>query len=67
MQAPAGSRCHSRGSACAPTSDLTLAMFGPEIGRHVRSAIGVAGLHFNITVEIEREVLLREQENGAAA
>ena len=41
-------------------SDLVLAAFGPEIGRHARSAIGVAGLPFNIAVEIEGEVLLRE-------
>jgi enamine deaminase RidA (YjgF/YER057c/UK114 family) len=40
-------------------SDLILAVFGPEIGRHARSAIGVAGLPFNIAVEIEGEVLLR--------
>ena len=41
-------------------SDLILAVFGPEIGRHARSAIGVAALPFNIAVEIEAEVLLRE-------
>ncbi|WP_284736094.1 RidA family protein [Dongia deserti] len=40
-------------------SDLILAVFGPEIGRHARSAIGVAGLPFNIAVEIEGEALLR--------
>jgi enamine deaminase RidA (YjgF/YER057c/UK114 family) len=39
-------------------SDLILAVFGPEIGRHARSTIGVAGLPFNIAVEIEPEVLL---------
>lgn len=39
-------------------SDLTLAVFGPDIGRHARSAIGVAGLPFNIAGEIEAEVLL---------
>jgi enamine deaminase RidA (YjgF/YER057c/UK114 family) len=42
-------------------SDLILAVFGPEIGRHARSAIGVAGLPFNIAVEIEAEVLLRTE------
>jgi enamine deaminase RidA (YjgF/YER057c/UK114 family) len=42
-------------------SDLILAAFGPEIGRHARSAIGVAALPFNIAVEIEGEVLLRAQ------
>lgn len=40
-------------------SDLVLTAFGPAIGRHARSAIGVAGLPFNIAVEIEGEVLLR--------
>lgn len=39
-------------------SDLILATFGPETGRHARSTIGVAGLPFNIAVEIEAEVLL---------
>ena len=41
-------------------SDLILAVFGPEVGRHARSAIGVAALPFNIAVEIEGEVLLRK-------
>ena len=40
-------------------SDLILAVFGPEVGRHARSAIGVAGLPFGIAVEIEGEVLLK--------
>jgi enamine deaminase RidA (YjgF/YER057c/UK114 family) len=40
-------------------SDLILAVFGPIVGRHARSAIGVAGLPFNIAVEIEAEALLR--------
>lgn len=39
-------------------SDLILAVFGSDIGRHARSAIGAAGLPFNIAVEIEGEVLL---------
>ena len=39
--------------------DLIMAVFGPEVGRHARSAIGVAGLPFSIAVEIEGEVLLR--------
>ncbi len=37
-------------------SDLILEVFGPEIGRHARSAIGVAGLPFSMAVEIEAEV-----------
>lgn len=40
-------------------SDLILAAFGPETGRHARSAIGVAGLPLGFALEIEAEVLLR--------
>lgn len=39
-------------------SDLILEVFGPETGRHARSAIGVAGLPMNFAIEIEAEVLL---------
>lgn len=41
-------------------SDLILEVFGEEAGRHARSAIGVAGLPFNIAVEIEAEVILQD-------
>ena len=37
-------------------SDLIIEVFGPEIGSHARSAIGVAELPWNIPVEIEAEV-----------
>jgi enamine deaminase RidA (YjgF/YER057c/UK114 family) len=37
-------------------SDLILEVFGPEIGAHARSAVGMAELPFNIPVEIEAEV-----------
>ena len=40
-------------------SDLILELFGPEVGAHSRSAIGVAELPFNIPVEIEGEVEIR--------
>ncbi len=40
-------------------SELILDVFGPEIGRHARSAIGVASLPFGIAVEIEAEVQIR--------
>jgi len=40
-------------------SDLVLDVFGTEIGRHARSAVGMAELPFNIPVEIEGEVELR--------
>jgi enamine deaminase RidA (YjgF/YER057c/UK114 family) len=39
-------------------SDLILDLYGPEIGAHARSAVGLAGLPFNIPVEIEAEVEL---------
>jgi hypothetical protein len=37
-------------------SDLLLDVFGPEIGAHSRSAVGMAELPFNIPVEIEAEL-----------
>jgi hypothetical protein len=39
-------------------SDLVLELFGPEVGAHSRSAVGMAGLPFDIPVEIEGEVEL---------
>lgn len=39
-------------------SDVILDVFGPETGRHARSAVGLAGLPFGIAVEIEAEVLI---------
>ena len=38
--------------------DLILELFGPEIGAHSRSAVGMAELPFDIPVEIEGEVEL---------
>jgi enamine deaminase RidA (YjgF/YER057c/UK114 family) len=43
-------------------SDLLLAVFGPEVGAHARSAVGMAELPFNIPVEIEAEVAISAQE-----
>jgi enamine deaminase RidA (YjgF/YER057c/UK114 family) len=37
-------------------SDLILELYGPERGRHSRSAIGVGSLPFQMPVEIEAEV-----------
>lgn len=37
-------------------SDLIVELYGPEVGNHSRSAIGVAELPFNMPVEIEAEV-----------
>ena len=39
-------------------SDLIVEVFGPEVGRHARSAIGVAGLPMGFAMEIEGEVLI---------
>ena len=40
-------------------SDLVLEVFGPEVGRHARSAVGMYELPFDIPVEVEAEVLIR--------
>lgn len=37
-------------------SDLVLALWDPERGAHVRSAVGMAQLPFNIPVEVEGEL-----------
>jgi len=39
-------------------SDLILEVFGPDIGRHARSAIGVASLPLGFAMEIEGEICL---------
>ncbi|HVN74855.1 MAG TPA: RidA family protein [Thermoanaerobaculaceae bacterium] len=39
-------------------SDLILEVFGPEVGAHSRSAVGMAELPFGLPVEIEAEVEL---------
>lgn len=39
-------------------TELIQDVFGPEVGAHARSAIGVAELPFDIPVEIEGEVEL---------
>lgn len=41
-------------------SDLIIEVFGPEVGRHARSAIGVSGLPMGFAMEIESEVLIRD-------
>lgn len=40
-------------------SDLILEVFGTEVGRHSRSAVGVAALPFGMPVEVEAEVGIR--------
>jgi hypothetical protein len=39
-------------------SELILELFGPEVGAHARSAVGLAELPFDIPVEIEAEIEL---------
>lgn len=41
-------------------SDLLIEVFGVEVGRHARSAIGVAALPFDLPVEIEAIVAVRD-------
>jgi enamine deaminase RidA (YjgF/YER057c/UK114 family) len=43
-------------------SELILALYGPEVGAHSRSAVGMAELPFDIPVEIEAEVELRASD-----
>jgi enamine deaminase RidA (YjgF/YER057c/UK114 family) len=40
-------------------SDLIMEVFGADRGRHARSAVGLAGLPFNLPVEIEAEVAIQ--------
>jgi len=42
-----------------PVSDLLLAAFGESVGRHARTAIGVAALPLNLPVVIGAEVEIR--------
>ena len=39
-------------------SDLILELYGPEVGQHARSAVGLAELPAHIPVEIEAEVAI---------
>ena len=39
-------------------SDLILELYGPEVGQHARSAVGLAELPFGIPVEIEAEAAI---------
>jgi hypothetical protein len=48
-------------------SDLILELFGPEVGAHCRSAVGLAELPFNIPVEIEAEVELVRDDSQPVA
>ena len=37
-------------------SDLVIELFGPDVGAHARSAVGLAGLPFSTPVEVEAEL-----------
>lgn len=41
-------------------TDLILEVFGPEVGGHARTAVGVVGLPLNFPIEIEAEVLISD-------
>lgn len=41
-------------------SDLIVEVFGPDVGRHARSAVGMVGLPMNFAMEIEGEALLHD-------
>jgi enamine deaminase RidA (YjgF/YER057c/UK114 family) len=41
-------------------SELIVEIYGPERGRHARSAVGMAELPFGIPVEIEAEVAIQQ-------
>ena len=43
-------------------SNLILDVFGEEVGRHARSAVGMAALPFCIPVEVEAEVSIRRAD-----
>jgi len=47
---------HRQPSVINGFSDLILELYGPEVGAHARSAVGMAELPFGIPVEIEAEV-----------
>ena len=50
---------HAQPAVINGFSDLILEVFGPDIGAHARSAVGMASLPFRIPVEIEAEVVVR--------
>ncbi len=45
-------------------SDLILELYGPGVGQHARSAVGMAELPFNVAVEVEAECQVGEWERG---
>jgi enamine deaminase RidA (YjgF/YER057c/UK114 family) len=50
---------HKQPAVINGVSDLVLELFGPELGAHARSAVGMAELPFNIPVEVEGELFFK--------
>lgn len=50
---------HQQPSVINGFSDLIVELFGPEVGAHSRSAVGMEELPYGIPVEIEGEVEIR--------
>ena len=50
---------HQQPAVINGCSDLILDVFGPDVGAHTRSAVGMVSLPFRIPVEIEAEVAIR--------
>ena len=50
---------HQQPSVINGFSDLIVELYGPEVGAHSRSAVGMAELPYGIPVEIEGEVEIR--------
>ena len=40
-------------------SDLIIEVFGPDVGAHARSAVGMVALPFGIPVEVEAEIVIK--------
>jgi hypothetical protein len=51
---------HDYPSVVNGASRLVYDVFGSDVGRHSRVAIGIAGLPFNVPVEVEAEVELTD-------
>ena len=50
--------CNALPAVINGCSELIIEVFGPQVGAHARSAVGMAELPFGVPVELEGEVLL---------
>lgn len=55
---------HAQPAVVNGASDLLCQVFGPDIGRHSRTALGVPGLPNDITAEVELVVEIDEPNGG---